>query len=184
MKRQQRTWKVISAGILVVLWIGFIFANSLQTGENSGALSGTIVELIIESLPQLTSWFTIDQLHFFLRKLAHFSEYAILGMWLWIFWLQVTKNQVRQLSRAKYQAQTSRMLWSKKEYRTIISQTMTISLLSGLLVALSDETIQTFIPARSGQVTDVWIDFMGIITAQIVLASICYIMNKRKLVGK
>ncbi len=37
-------------------------------------------------------------------------------------------------------------------------------MLGGLLTALTDETIQLFVPGRSGQVTDVWIDFSGVLT--------------------
>ena len=36
--------------------------------------------------------------------------------------------------------------------------------LGGLLTALTDETIQLFVPGRSGQVTDIWIDFSGVMT--------------------
>ena len=38
-------------------------------------------------------------------------------------------------------------------------------MLGGLLTALTDETIQLFVPGRSGQVTDIWIDFSGVMTA-------------------
>ena len=37
-------------------------------------------------------------------------------------------------------------------------------MLGGLLTALTDETIQLFVPGRSGQVTDIWIDFSGVMT--------------------
>ena len=35
------------------------------------------------------------------------------------------------------------------------------ALFTGLLTALTDETIQRFVEGRSSQVTDVWIDFAG-----------------------
>lgn len=184
MKQHKRMWKVISAGTIAVLWICFIFGNSLQIGDNSGALSGTIVEFLMDIMPNLATWFTSDQIHFLLRKLAHFSEYAILGLWLWIFWLQIVKIQIKKISRTKFQAQGRQELWSKIEYRAIIGQTLTLGMTTGLLTALSDETIQTFVPERAGQVADVWIDFAGILAMQLILASISYILNKRKLVGK
>lgn len=36
-----------------------------------------------------------------------------------------------------------------------------LPLLLGLLVACVDESIQLYVPGRSGQVSDVWIDFAG-----------------------
>ncbi len=33
--------------------------------------------------------------------------------------------------------------------------------LAALLCGLADETVQLFVPGRSGQITDVWIDFAG-----------------------
>ena len=43
-----------------------------------------------------------------------------------------------------------------------------LSLFSGLLVALTDETIQLFVPGRSGQITDVWLDFSGILAGSVM----------------
>ena len=43
-----------------------------------------------------------------------------------------------------------------------------LSLFSGLLLALTDETIQLFVPGRSGQVTDVWLDFSGILAGSVM----------------
>ena len=37
--------------------------------------------------------------------------------------------------------------------------------LAALLCALADETIQLFVPGRSGQVKDIWIDFAGAVLA-------------------
>ena len=42
-------------------------------------------------------------------------------------------------------------------------------LLVGLLCALADETIQLFVSGRSSQVSDVWVDFLGILAAAVLL---------------
>lgn len=58
-----------------------------------------------------------------------------------------------------------------------------LSLFSGLLVALTDETIQLFVPGRSGQVTDVWLDFLGILAGSVMYlilsAAAAYLHAKR-----
>jgi len=58
-----------------------------------------------------------------------------------------------------------------------------LSLFSGLLVALTDETIQLFVPGRSGQITDVWLDFSGILAGSavyfILSAAAAYLNTKR-----
>lgn len=43
------------------------------------------------------------------------------------------------------------------------------ALFTGLLTALTDETVQRFVEGRSSQVTDVWIDFAGCATGVLVL---------------
>ena len=41
-------------------------------------------------------------------------------------------------------------------------------LLGGMTTALLDETIQRFIPGRSSQVTDVWIDMAGVVSGALI----------------
>ena len=59
-------------------------------------------------------------------------------------------------------------------------------ILGGLLTALTDETIQLFVPGRSSQVTDVWIDFSGVMTGLIVglillgLIRMCILLYKHR----
>ena len=58
--------------------------------------------------------------------------------------------------------------------------------LGGLLTALTDETIQLFVPGRSGQVTDIWIDFSGVMTGLLVglillgLVRMCIILYQHR----
>lgn len=183
MTQHRRTLKILVAAIAVLAWIGFIFSHSLQTGSESGSLSGKIVEIVNTYIPILSTWLTSDQIHFLIRKLAHFSEYAILSFWLWLFWVQISTLNVTKLTRHKYQA-VAKQTYSLLEYRSIAWQTAQMSCLSGLLVAVADETIQTFVPARAGLVSDVWIDFAGVIFIQILIGLIWYQVKKRKTVGK
>lgn len=70
-----------------------------------------------------------------LRKFGHFSEFSLLGLLLGWFFLRQGQRGLHRL---------------------------TVPLLFGMTAALMDETIQSFSPGRSPQVTDVWIDTAGV----------------------
>ena len=68
---------VIIFTLAVVLWVGFIFSNSAQTGEESGATSSDVQEAINGILHSLGIDLSLSE--HFIRKAAHFTEYMILG---------------------------------------------------------------------------------------------------------
>ena len=57
-----------------VCWGLFIFSQSLNTGETSGAMSGSITAFLLQFLP-----IGEELLHTLIRKGAHFAEYFVLG---------------------------------------------------------------------------------------------------------
>ena len=65
--------------IAYVLWIVSILAFSLQTGEDSSMTSGLVVNLIADTLGGLNIAVSIEVLSLIIRKLAHFTEYMVLG---------------------------------------------------------------------------------------------------------
>ena len=93
------------------------------------------------------------------RKLAHFCEYMLEGFLLMLCMRVYTRQYVWHIS---------------------------VPMLGGVLTALTDETIQLFVPGRSGQVTDVWIDFSGVMTGLIVglillgLIRMCILLYKHR----
>lgn len=121
---KKRRWL---AGGLMAVWIMFIWGNSLLNGADSSAVSGFAGEFLALILG---SW--IEEATVLIRKLAHLTEFAVLGFLLgW-----------------------NSRLWQKGSMYAV---------LGGLLAALTDETIQSFIPGRASMVTDVWIDFVGVL---------------------
>ena len=68
--------KIRLCGALLALNLLFIWGNSLLPGEFSGAISAWLRQLLgfLEASP--------DTGHGILRKLAHFTEFACLGLWL------------------------------------------------------------------------------------------------------
>ncbi|MGN0203962.1 MAG: VanZ family protein [Coprococcus sp.] len=87
-----------------------------------------------------------------LRKLAHFTEFAAEGVLL---------------------------LLMLRGYTDRVTRYMGWPLLGGLLTALTDETLQLFSDGRSSQVTDVWIDFSGVLAGVLTAAVIVWWKKKR-----
>lgn len=125
MQKKKIMW--ITIYIMYILWI---FSNSLDVADVSSEKSTAVLQflngLLFGGYPRLTEHIV--------RKLAHFSEYAVAGLLGGVCILQGKK---------------------------VRSPWLIVALAAGLLVALCDETIQLFVPGRSGQVLDVWIDFAG-----------------------
>jgi VanZ family protein len=58
---------------------------------------------------------------------------------------------------------------------------ISISLIVGIIYAISDEIHQGFIPGRAAKITDVMIDTMGVAVGILVLLLILTIINKIKI---
>ena len=101
---------------------------------------------ILSSIPRLESGLDQD---FLLRKLAHIFEYFVLTWFL-------------------YSAFSGHYLEANKKHPPH-RQALFFVLLLAVLYAVSDELHQTFVFGRSGNLSDVAIDFVGILTAIIFL---------------
>lgn len=149
MKRTKpRLW--INSGLIIGI-LCFIWGNSLLPGEDSGNLSGFVGMMLQKLLPFVDLQSEMG-LHL-LRKAAHFSEFAALGMSL--AWLFGMLSKQRLLSLA-------------------------LPLLSGAGAAAIDETIQLFSPNRGPSIRDVGIDTAGVITGIAVLTLLHYLYKRMK----
>lgn len=124
--------------IAVAGCIAFIFSNSLEIGPESSARSQAVMHYINAVLGRIGLGPVSEHA---IRKLAHFAEYCLEGLLLTLCLRVYTRRFVRHIS------------WP---------------LLLGLLTAVSDETIQRYVAGRSSQVTDVWIDFAGVVGGMLV----------------
>ena len=138
-----------------------IYCFSAQTGDQSGAMSGKvtrwIAELLIqnfESLPEAEQILLCSRLGLVIRKLAHFSEYALLGFFLMLHIRQILKKVIFRLPT----------LWGW---------------CVGTLYAVSDELHQGFVGGRHPAWTDVLIDSSGVL-AGILLCLLLYLLLHRK----
>ena len=147
--------------LLTVLWLCFIFGNSLQTGVESGAASGRVHRLV-NALPELLGLGSPISERF-VRKAAHFTEFAFLGLLicsdLWAFYA-VSLN--------------------KKLRFSIPILLCSVPICAAF--ASVDEFLQSFVDGRGPSVTDVLIDTSGALTATILFIAffvfILYIQNK------
>ena len=116
----------------------FIFSNSLKGGEESAKQSSAVVEIVRPSVEQILPIVKVeptkDNVVRFVRKAAHFAEFALLGC-LACFTARRFTNRKRLL--------------------------LTVPLGYAVLTAFADEGIQLFSDGRAGQFTDVLIDSAG-----------------------
>ena len=129
MQRFLRYW------LPVLIWLGVMFVGS--TGLLSAEQTSRFLVPFLRWLKPDIATETLAQIHFFVRKLGHISEYAILAMLLW---------------RAVRSATNLRM---KKSIVFVA-----VWLACGIF-ATSDEFHQTFVASRTATSSDVAIDLCG-----------------------
>lgn len=136
----------MALGVMTLLICG----NSMRTSTQSAQQSGSLLAF-------LTPWLTAlgiqpEGFHTILRKLAHFSEYGLLGvLWTIELWLGPHSEKRRgAMERLSF----------------------------CMLTAFLDETIQLFVPGRSGEIRDVWIDTAGAWTGIVITTCLVCIAMK------
>lgn len=129
-RRPSRFWTVA-----FVCWVAFIWGHSLIQGPQSTAESGLVVSLL-RPLFEGIGIVDPDLMSFIVRKAAHFSEYAILGV----------------LARG--------LVTSLREEGSVLRLPVTVV---AALVPAADECLQLFVPGRSGRLQDVLIDLCGML---------------------
>ena len=132
--------------VLILCNLALIWGNSLMNGTDSGAFSGSVLEWLSRFLPFMGT----EAGHHFLRKAAHFSEFALLGL-----------------------------LYCGR-HRLAKGETPPHLMFFGLAVACIDETIQIFTPDRASSLIDVWIDTSGFALGFVIIYTAYHIIRKIK----
>lgn len=128
-----------------------IWGNSLVPGTGSGSLSMAVVDAVRSALGALhlpSGWVT----NFLVRKTAHFTEYAVLG---------VLVTNALDPERAVYHGH------------------LAFICIALVLVPSIDETIQLFVAGRSGQVTDALLDCCGAATGVLLTYAVSRLRARR-----
>lgn len=136
--------------ILLGLIVFFIWDNSMQTGGSSDGFSIFFAEAFAPIVNKLGFHGNIWTMNRIIRKLAHLTEFTILGSVLYT----ILRRYIT--------------------YGTVIK---TIAL--GILIASLDEFIQLFSPGRSSQLSDILIDTIGVILGILLVKLVYYIGYKR-----
>ena len=169
----KRKYRVILLAALVLGWMGVIFMFSSQDGAASSETSGRVVERVIAVVkPDFNSLAKSEQIRFLVRKGAHFTEYMILGVLLFLFYYELRPKifLVPQKENMHIMKLRLRRIWF-------------IAWITGTLYAASDEFHQMFTGERSPQVRDVCIDSSGAAVG-CLLALMAMVLIVRKFVRK
>ena len=134
--------------VLFCLILCFIWGNSLLSREVSGAISHFVADIFGGDQG------ATEEGHHFVRKLAHFSEFAALGAVFLLLTGEYTSDRAKRAFSVAF---------------------------VGAFVPLCDETIQIF-SGRGPALTDVWIDAAGYLAgslAVVLLGLLCLKRGKR-----
>ena len=144
--------------VLLMCTFGIIFGFSNQNGKTSGSLSRKITEAItskaksIQEMEKSERELILKRIEGIIRKIAHFSIYAIVGILLVSLF---STYKIEEFDRIAY------------------------SLIIGVIYAITDEIHQAFTPERGPSLFDVILDGEGVLFG-ICLVLICIKIYKRE----
>lgn len=136
--------------VLIILTLALIWGHSLLGREASTEESGFVMELLEPVLEMVVGEGNVTE--FLVRKLAHFTEFFVLGLELLTFFA----------------------------YRKpLFPQAFLLALTHGFFAAFLDETIQTF-SGRGPMIQDVWLDICGFAVGASLMLGIMVWRKHRK----
>lgn len=149
--------------ILIITLCAIIFCFSNQPADESDNTSGGFIKFILEINPFTANLEEAEKLELqeslshIIRKGAHFSIYALLGLLLMAY---------------------------IDTYDLELKSKSLISFILGVTYAITDEVHQYFVPDRSCEFRDVCIDGSGVLFGVILVYAVLLISNKIKKRGK
>ena len=137
----------------VLIWLCVIFVGS--TDVLSAEQTSRFVEPFLRWLKPDISSETLAQIHFFVRKLGHIFEYALLAIFLW------------------------RALRSGANLQVKISILVIVVWFVCAIFAATDEFHQSFIPSRTASPNDVVIDIFGVVIGLTICMGFALRINRK-----
>ena len=131
----------------VIATVVMIFSFSLQNEEASMQQSDSVAEFLQAGIDFVEDSIGMDVN---IRKIGHFSEFALLGAELLLLYTFSGKRRSSELFNVFG---------------------------AGLTVAVFDESIQLLVPGRSGQITDVLIDMSGFLSGALIAFGIYHLIR-------
>lgn len=139
--------------LLTICMIAFAFIHSSMPSDISASESEGVMTVLQDILNALG--FSAELTDHIVRKAAHFTEYFAIGSL-----LMCCAYSFDRFKPYRYNSQICFV---------------------GLATAVCDETIQLNVPGRSGQITDVLLDFSGVLCGALVLLAVFTIYKNIKL---
>ena len=144
---------------ITVLWIFFIFSNSADSGVESSSKSKAVQEFINETIEKLGGEGNVTE--HFVRKAAHFVEFAVLGVLITLDMLALT--------------------WIPFPiFDTHYLLRFLVPFIISFITAATDEALQNFSEGRGPSFKDVLIDSSGALTGILLLIALLLIISLKK----
>ena len=145
-----KRWNII-LGLLVLLTLAFIWGNSLLPRTESQEISRGLLAELCAALEHVGMHLDPQNDHW-LRKLAHFGEFGMLGAELGLLLCLNRRQSVQGFVNCAF---------------------------AGLAVAVTDEALQ-LISNRGSQVQDVLLDYAGFLTGLLLCGLLCGIIGRKR----
>lgn len=170
----------IAIVIAVIIILAFIFGNSILTKRQSNGLSKGIYDTLSPYLSKVfPSIITSENGHLIVRKAAHFLEFFVLGIFLYLL-ISLLKEPYKAQNKSQNKSPTApkttaALTMEGKTENLIKNKTKTTiknqvdnryfaTFLIGVIVALFDEGLQ-IITNRGNSISDVLLDVLGVFFA-------------------
>lgn len=149
-QRKSHNIRFVAYLTITIIIMIFIFFQSSLPADTSQEESDIIVRFLSRLIDR-----DAELLSFIVRKLAHFTEYTLLGLFISL---------------------TAKEHYNKGQF---LIRIFIIPLICGGLYAASDEIHQRFVPGRSCELRDVLIDTCGVLLG-VTINMLCVRFGKKK----
>ncbi|MBR2834984.1 MAG: VanZ family protein [Coriobacteriales bacterium] len=163
--------RVILSALAVLAVCSFIFFMSAQPADESSVMSNSIFDIVVGIFIPDYNLLDADeqlikksQLTHIIRKLAHFTEFAVLGV--------TILNLLYQIAKANLSGEQETGKHFESNRYIPLAGKIPVAWLLATLYAATDEFHQLFVPGRGGLITDVCIDSAGVLTGVLITAAI------------
>ena len=154
-------WTIIVCVLALAINVYIIVHSCLDAAESTKAAAGVveITEEVVNAVaPGTVTPENYDSFTTIVRKVfGHFGLFVISGL----------------LSSLAFYLSLSPLKWSKHFINVIIGLSF------GLIIGITTELIQLTVPGRSGEITDVLIDFSGYLLGSLIIALILFLILRK-----
>lgn len=184
---QYNKMMVCISAIAVLAIMALIFVYSSHGGTKSNNVSGSVTVKVIhafkaeyDELPAQEQKVVFDNWNYYIRRVAHFCEYAALSFWMYVHIVaargsKALKDEAKAARKAgrDCSAAAARGSKARKNYDWLLG------VLVAFLYACSDELHQYFIPGRSGVFKDALWDSVGALFGAWIAVMVVKAIRKR-----